>query len=344
MGNRLSVSSRLIVLLSAITIGLIIFVPIWRIELDAPQYPEGLKMYIHANKLTGDVQIINGLNHYIGMRELHAEDFIEFTVLPYILGVIAFFGLLTALINRRWFFYTWAAIFIIFAVGSMVDFYLWLHNYGHNLDPAAPLKVPGMSYSPPLLGFKQLLNFGAFSIPDIGGWMLFGVGILILIAFIIEIRKTKIAKAKVAPIAAFILLIGLSACSTGPQPINYDVDNCDFCRMTIVDELFGSEIVTKKGRVYKFDDVSCMASFIQEETVKKEDIKDIYFIDYSNPKEFVINNQAHLIYSEEILSPMASGVAVFSKSDDAEKYSREFNAQKISWDNYLDEYSGGHVN
>ena len=51
----------------------------WRIELEAPQYPEGLVLQLHANKIGGDVDIINGLNHYIGMATLHTENFFEFT-------------------------------------------------------------------------------------------------------------------------------------------------------------------------------------------------------------------------------------------------------------------------
>ena len=66
-----------------------LFVPMWRIELEAPQYPEGLVLQLHANKIGGDVDIINGLNHYIGMKTLHTEDFIEFTILPYIIGFFA---------------------------------------------------------------------------------------------------------------------------------------------------------------------------------------------------------------------------------------------------------------
>ena len=65
-----SLSKLSIILLSISGIGLVIsiFVPIWAIYLEAPQYPEGLGMFLHANKITGDYEIINGLNHYIGMK------------------------------------------------------------------------------------------------------------------------------------------------------------------------------------------------------------------------------------------------------------------------------------
>lgn len=187
----LSNLTRILSVLCGISLFVVIFVPIWRIELDAPQYPEGLSMQIFANKLAGDVEIINGLNHYIGMRTLHVDDFVEFTVLPYFIGALALFGLLTAIINKKWFFFIWATAFILFAILAMVDFYIWEYNYGHNLDPTAPIQVPGMSYQPPLIGFKQLLNFGAFSIPDIGGWIMMVVGLILVFLGFIEIKNSK---------------------------------------------------------------------------------------------------------------------------------------------------------
>ena len=74
--------SRILMLLAAIALIFVLFTPIWRIDLDAPQYPEGLRLQIHATGLKGNVDIVNGLNHYIGMKTLHNEDFIEFKVLP----------------------------------------------------------------------------------------------------------------------------------------------------------------------------------------------------------------------------------------------------------------------
>ncbi len=73
--NKLSALSVRLLILCAVALIVSIFVPIWVIYLEAPQYPEGLEMYLHANKISGDYQIINGLNHYIGMKEIHQEDF-----------------------------------------------------------------------------------------------------------------------------------------------------------------------------------------------------------------------------------------------------------------------------
>ncbi len=188
-----TLSNISIILLSISGIGLVIsiFVPIWAIYLEAPQYPEGLGMFLHANKITGDYEIINGLNHYIGMKTIHQEDFWEFKVLPYALGFFAVLAFLFAFLKKKWGLYFFTALFLLFGIAFMVDFWLWEYDYGHNLNPNAPIIVPGMSYQPPLLGFKQLLNFGAYSYPDVGGWIMFAVGIISLVLSVLEFKSSK---------------------------------------------------------------------------------------------------------------------------------------------------------
>ena len=188
-----SLSKLSIILLSISGIGLVIsiFVPIWAIYLEAPQYPEGLGMFLHANKITGDYEIINGLNHYIGMKTIHQEDFWEFKVLPYALGFFAVLAFLFAFLKKKWGLYFFTALFLLFGIAFMVDFWLWEYDYGHNLNPNAPIIVPGMSYQPPLLGFKQLLNFGAYSYPYVGGWIMFAVGIISLVLSVLEFKSSK---------------------------------------------------------------------------------------------------------------------------------------------------------
>ncbi len=185
---------RVLIGLCGVALVAVIFLPIWRIELDAAQYPEGLELQIYSNKLAGEVEIINGLNHYIGMKTLHAADFIEFTVLPYIIAAFAALFLFVAIRNKRKALYFLFFAFLLFGVVAMVDFYVWEYNYGHNLDPNAPIKVPGMSYQPPLIGYKQLLNFGAYSIPDIGGWIFILVGVIVAYCSVHEWRKSKNTK------------------------------------------------------------------------------------------------------------------------------------------------------
>lgn len=168
-----------------------LFYPIWRIELDAPQYPEGLTLTIFANKIGGQLDIINGLNHYIGMKTIHANEFIEFAVLPYAISAYALACLVVIAIRKRTILYLLFGFFVAFGTLAMIDFWRWEYNYGHNLDPSAAIIVPGMAYQPPLLGFKQLLNFGAYSIPDIGGWFLLISGVLMGTAVFIELRRNR---------------------------------------------------------------------------------------------------------------------------------------------------------
>ena len=189
--NSLSKLSKILLITSGIGLIISIFVPLWAIYLEAPQYPEGLGMFLHANKITGDYEIINGLNHYIGMKEIHQEDFWEFKILPYALGFFAALAFLTVFLNNKKWLYFFAALFLIFGVAFMVDFYLWEYDYGHNLNPNAAIVVPGMSYQPPLLGFKQLLNFGAYSYPDVGGWIMFAVGIISLVLSVLEFKSSN---------------------------------------------------------------------------------------------------------------------------------------------------------
>jgi len=167
------------------------FVPLWQILMWAPQYPEGLEMKIWINNITGDVKIISALNHYIGMKHIEVSMFPEFKYMVYIVAFVLLTGLLTAVLNRRVLLWGYTSLIIGAGVGALVDFYLWGYDYGHNLDPTAPIVVPGMSYQPPMIGTKQLLNFTAFSGPDIGGWIFLAAGILAIATLVFELYASR---------------------------------------------------------------------------------------------------------------------------------------------------------
>ena len=169
--------SRLILTAASLLLILAYVLPIWRISLQAPQYPEGLGMHIWVNNITGqkkhDLDKINNLNHYIGMKSIHPESIKELQVMPYIIGALLLLGVVAAAFGKRWMLYVWTALFLLTAIVGLVDFYLWEYDYGHNLDPRAAISIPGMSYQPPLIGSKKLLNFTAVSIPAAAGWAIF---------------------------------------------------------------------------------------------------------------------------------------------------------------------------
>lgn len=187
--------SRVLIALAAVLMVSAYFLPLWQILMWAPQYPEGLEMDIWINDIKGDVKIISALNHYIGMKHIEVAMFPEFQYMGYIVGSLIGFGLLTALINKRVMLWSYVILLVATGVAALVDFYLWGYDYGHNLDPTAPIVVPGMSYQPPLIGTKQLLNFTAFSGPDIGGWIFVVSALLVIgaLAFEMYTSKNKVA-------------------------------------------------------------------------------------------------------------------------------------------------------
>lgn len=189
--NTLHKWTKILLIFFGIGLIITIFVPIWSIYLNAPQYPEGLSMFIHADKVSGEYEIINGLNHYIGMKEIHADEFWEFKVLPYALAFFAALSFLAAFLNSRKILYVLTGLFLLFGVGFVIDFYRWLYDYGHNLNPHAAIIVPGMSYQPPLFGYKQLLNFEVWSYPNVGGAIMMGAGAIFLILAIMEYKMAK---------------------------------------------------------------------------------------------------------------------------------------------------------
>lgn len=185
--------SRLLMVVAALSLGLLFLFPMWKIYLKAPQYPEGLEMHIWVNKISGSsesvLQNFNILNHYIGMEPIHAESFTELKVMPYIVIFFMVTGLLVALIGKRKFILGWAILLMIGGFVGILDFYLWLVRFGTHLDPNAPIKIPGMTYIPPLLGHKELLNFDALSLPATGSLgILLGL-VFAVLAFYISRKK-----------------------------------------------------------------------------------------------------------------------------------------------------------
>lgn len=161
--------SKIAMALAALMLLPLYFIPFWSISMTAPQYPEGIGMYIHINDVTGhnrhDIQSINTLNHYIGMKEIQVDEIPEIKIMPWIIAGMILFGLIAALTGNIKLVISWIVIMVILGITGLVDYYLWGYDYGHNLSPDAPIKVPGMSYQPPLIGSKQLLNIKASSWP-----------------------------------------------------------------------------------------------------------------------------------------------------------------------------------
>lgn len=330
MNGKISKLSKLLLVITAALLLASLFVPIWRIDLQAPQYPEGLVLKIYADKLGGNVEIINGLNHYIGMQSLHASNFIEFTILRYI--IIAYVLLMIVAFlkgTRRWYGIAFFGL-VLFGIVAMADFWRWEYNYGHHLDPNAAIVVPGMAYQPPLIGFKQLLNFGAYAIPDTGGWLFVAAGILLLLGFITEYRLIKRAMPSTAAMITAFSLIALVSCApNGPEPIRFNADKCENCKMTISDKRFPAELITKKGRVYKFDDLHCLQRF--HASFNDVEVKTFLAACYGNSNQLFDATTGWFVIHESVKSPMQGNIAAFANEPEARQFAEKLNAKTINW-------------
>jgi copper chaperone NosL len=187
-----------------------------------------------------------------------------------------------------------------------------------------------MAYQPPLIGFKQLLNFGAYSVPDTGGWIFIAAGMAVMFCVIYEWKRHKQFKIKVS-VAVLLLPFLFSSCTSGTEAITTGKDNCYFCKMTISDPKFGAELVTKKGKVYKFDDMHCLFAFIKTKAVDDAQVKDIYLVDFAGNHSLVKAADGFFIQGGAIRGPMNGNVIAFKNKDSMKNTITRFNATEVNW-------------
>jgi len=129
------------------------------------------------------------------------------------------------------------------------------------------------------------------------------------------------------------LLLILFSCNVSPKPIDYGNDGCHFCKMTIVDKLHAAEIVTKKGKVYKFDATECMVNFIKEFDTSKIEL---YLSNNYNEKGALIDaTQATFLISENIPSPMGAFLSAFKNKTQALQMQSKKGGELYSWEELI---------
>ena len=141
---------------------------------------------------------------------------------------------------------------------------------------------------------------------------------------------------KYRQITLLVLYLVLSACSSKPVPIEYGVDACHFCRMTIVDKVHAAEVVTKKGKVYKFDASECMIHFMDE--FDTSTIKFYLSNNYTEPKILIDATQATFLISKNVPSPMGGFLSAFKNKEDAMKVKELKGGKLYSWEEVLNHY------
>jgi copper chaperone NosL len=177
--GRFGGTERRLILLAALVLLPVFFLPvlpIWQMRLHAPQYPEGLTLTIYTNAIRGDVDKVNTLNHYVGMKAITTHDFREFSYLPLLLTGFGVMALLAALTGWRWLALAGWLGFTAFAGFMFNDYVQWLWRYGHHLDPRAAITLE--AFMPPVIGFKKMANFHVLSLPG-PGTLLLGVAWLL---------------------------------------------------------------------------------------------------------------------------------------------------------------------
>ena len=129
------------------------------------------------------------------------------------------------------------------------------------------------------------------------------------------------------------LLLMLVSCNVSPQAIDYGSDGCHFCKMTIVDKVHAAEIVTKKGKVYKFDATECMINFMND--FDASEIELYLSNNYTEPEQLIDAKRATFLISKNIPSPMGAYLSAFKNKADAQKMQSEKGGNLYSWEELL---------
>lgn len=308
--GRLSRGARGLVLAAAVLLAGMYVTPLWQVRLAAPQYPEGIGMIIRLNTIEGmkehDLRNINALNHYIGMKEIVPDAIPELKLMPWILAGLIVTGVVVALLGRRRLLVGWTALLVLLGMAGLADFYRWGYDYGHNLDPKAIIVVPGMSYQPPVIGTKQLLNFRATSLPHVGG----GLAGLAFLAACGAILLSYRGRRSPLTLAGAALLTG---CAAGAPQIALGQHSCEQCHMLLTDGRFGAAIVTSTGKTLTFDGVDCLLEYLEGNRELRR--RSLWVADAATPGTLVPAEQATYVLDGTLRAPMGTLVSFATARD-----------------------------
>jgi hypothetical protein len=175
---------------AAVLIIVSIFLPYWSLVLHAPQYPQGLVVHAYLDRLEGDVQEIDGLNHYIGMRPLGEAAQLEKSISIFAIIALALLVLATIFIHSPWSALLALPAILLPAV-FLIDLYFWLNNFGQNLDPNAALSSSIEPFTPTILGEGLIGQFKTVAFADFGLLLACIASVLILIGLFLQRRAYK---------------------------------------------------------------------------------------------------------------------------------------------------------
>ncbi len=175
---------------SAVLLIISIFLPYWKMTLLAPQYPGGLEAVVYVNRLEGDIQEIDGLNHYIGMRPLGEAAQLERSLSIYMIAAVSLLVIGAIYIHNQY-----AALLtmpaLLYPIVFMGDMYYWMRNFGLNLDPTAPLSSAIKPFVPPILGSGFVAQFETIATLEIGMYLALLASLSILAGLYFHRRAYK---------------------------------------------------------------------------------------------------------------------------------------------------------
>jgi copper chaperone NosL len=360
MGRQMmmNVKSRLLVVLAALLLVPVFVLPLWSIRIIAPQYNDGLGMFIGLRDIWGhtehDIQNINILNHYIGMRPIIPAEVDVLQIMPWVVLFLIGTGLLVALANRRWLVASWLVAFAVLGAAGMYEFYSWNYEYGNNLSPDAPIKVPGMTYVPPIIGTKTLLTIRASSYPSWGTLFMvlsFASAVAALVVgrrgaalagTVERVRQRALSAAAVALLALVTTACGTAAGdSARPAPAEVPAfapagGTCDFCGGEIPAERFGGELVTRSGDTLRFMSVECLAGFVASGRVPGDEVRSIRVVDYNQGERLIDATTALYVRSEQRKSPNGLNLLATEKETVAHNLHFFFGGERLDWAGVLE--------
>jgi hypothetical protein len=195
---------RWLLVLSVIPLALGATQRLWTIHFLAPQYPKGLELQVYSYTIAGgnggqDLREINTLNHYVGMRNLDPAEFADLDFLPFAIGGLVLLALRVAAIGDLRSLLDLAVLTGYFGLFSLGRFVYTLYNYGHHLDPRAPIQMEG--FMPPLLGTREIANFAVSSFPGWGTLLISAYGAIVVGVALYRVATVR-AGAPHGPLAA----------------------------------------------------------------------------------------------------------------------------------------------
>lgn len=180
----------ILLVLASLLLLVSLFLPYWKMTLLAPQYPGGLTVEVYVNRMTGDVNEIDGLNHYIGMRPLEEAAQLERSVSMVAIAILAMLLLAAAFIHSKW-----AALLamptILMPYIFLADMYFWMRHFGMNLDPRAPLSGAIKPFVPPILGEGMVAQFRTIASFEVGLYLAILSGVLALAGLYMQRKAFK---------------------------------------------------------------------------------------------------------------------------------------------------------